>query len=451
MLRALPRHPVSIAGALLTTVAAVLFLTLIIAELAGLLNNPYAGLVVFVAIPALFVLGLLLIPFGAWLERRRLRRDPTASSDWPVLDFRRPHVRRGAIVFIALTAVNLMVVLLAGYGSLHYMESPQFCGQTCHTPMQPQHSAWQAATHARIACVKCHIGEGPRGFVRAKLAGVRQLAHVATGGYPRPIPPGAEMPPGAQAQTCLACHQPAQSVGDRIRVIRTYADDETNTETRTILQMRLGAANASGRAIHWHADPGVTVEYVAADEARETIPYVKVTRANGEVKEFVVADTPAQTISSGHRRTMDCMDCHNTVGHPIAQSPELAVDDAIAAGRVPRDLPFVRREGIRLIKESYPGRNEALAAIDKGVRSFYASQSPSANAAAVDRAVGALQNVYRGNVFPAMKVTYGSYPNQKGHITSTGCFRCHDDSHTAKDGSKISADCEYCHTQVETP
>ena len=25
------------------------------------------------------------------------------------------------------------------------------------------------------------------------------------------------------------------------------------------------------------------------------------------------------------------------------------------------------------------------------------------------------------------------------------CFRCHDDCHKAKDGSVISADCEYCH------
>ena len=50
-----------------------------------------------------------------------------------------------------------------------------------------------------------------------------------------------------------------------------------------------------------------------------------------------------------------------------------------------------------------------------------------------------------------MKVTWGSYPNNIGHITSTGCFRCHDESHTAKDGTTISGDCEYCHKQIERP
>ena len=67
---ALARHPLAIAGALITTAAAVVFIALVIAMFAGLFDNPYAGLVVFVAIPAVFVLGLLLIPLGMWLEGR---------------------------------------------------------------------------------------------------------------------------------------------------------------------------------------------------------------------------------------------------------------------------------------------------------------------------------------------------------------------------------------------
>jgi hypothetical protein len=68
----------------------------------------------------------------------------------------------------------------------------------------------------------------------------------------------------------------------------------------------------------------------------------------------------------------------------------------------------------------------------------------------VARTVAGLQDVYRRNVFPTMNVTWGSYPNNKGHMTSNGCFRCHDESHTAKDGSTISGDCEFCHTQIDT-
>ncbi len=287
------------------------------------------------------------------------------------------------------------------------------------------------------------------GFLHAKLSGVRQLAHVATNTYPRPVPPGAQMGPGAQAMTCTGCHQPGRRTGDRLRVIREYADDEANAETATVLQLHVNpGSTTSTRAIHWHASPAVRIEYVATDPRHETIPYVKVTDAAGNVKEYVAPDTSEQTISAGERRVMDCIDCHNTVGHPISATPERAVDNAIAAGQVSRTLPFARREGVRLVKASYPSQEAADQAIDEGLRAFYQKQAGSSDEE-LRRAVRAFQDVYRRNVFPTMNVTWGFYPDQKGHVTSNGCFRCHDDSHAAKDGSTISADCEYCHKQLE--
>jgi hypothetical protein len=447
---ALARHPLAIAGALITTISAAVFIALVIAVFAGLFENPYAGLVVFVAIPAIFVFGLLLMPAGMWLEQRRLQRDPNAPADWPVVDLRQTVVRRRVLLVVALTAVNVIVVLLAGYGSLHWMESPQFCGQVCHTPMHPQFTAWGNGPHARVACFSCHIGEGPKAFVHAKLAGVRQLAHVVTGSYPRPVPPGAQMPPGAQAETCLGCHQPQGTAGDRVRVVREYADDEPNTETVSVLEMRMGGPSSEGRSIHWHANPAVRIEYIAAGEDRQTIPYVKVTDAKGNAKEYIAPNTSEQTISSGARRTMDCIDCHNAVGHPISPTPQKAVDRAIAAGAVSRDLPFVRREGVRLLTASYPTEDAGLAGIARGLRDFYASQGGKADQQTVDRAAAAIQDAYRRNVFPTMKVTFGGYPHNEVHIDSPGCVRCHDDEHKAKDGSTISGDCDFCHKQKES-
>jgi hypothetical protein len=449
---ALSRDPLAIAGVVLTTASAVVFIALVIAMLAGMLENPYAGLVVFIAIPAVFVVGLLLIPLAAWRQGRALRRNPhaAANSGWPVVDFRIPSVRRATLLIALLTAVNVVIILLAGYGGLHAMESPGFCGQACHTPMHPQFTALQNGAHGHIACVSCHVGTGAAGFVRAKLAGARQLLDVTTNAYPRPITQNARLPEGQQARNCVRCHQPWRPVGDRIRVIREYADDEKNTETMTVLQMHLGASTASARAIHWHIDPAVKVEYVATDDEYQTIPYVKLTDATGAVKEFRSADATDQLIGAGVRRTMDCIDCHNAVGHPFAKTPEQAVDRAIAVGMISRDLPFVRRESVRLMKASYPTSEAAAAAIDQGLRGFYESQS-GADRHAVQRTVAALQDVYQKNVFPAMKVTWGTYLDNIGHVTSVGCFRCHDDSHQAKDGTKISGDCELCHRQIERP
>ena len=445
----LARHPLAIVGAVVTTASAVVFITLVIAMMAGMLTNPYAGLVVFIGIPAVFVMGILLIPAGMWLERRKQLRDPTAGAEWPVVDFRRAEVRRTALILTGLTAVNIVIVLLAGYGGLHAMETPSFCGQTCHTPMHPQFQAWQGAVHSGVACVQCHIGEGAGAFVHAKLSGVRQLVMVATTTYPRPIPPGAKMPAGAQAETCKGCHQPGRVIGDRIRVIREYADDEANTETMTVLQMHMSVTTSSTRAIHWHADPSVRVEYVATDAERQTIPYVRVTDAKGQVKEYVAKDAKEEAIRAADRRTMDCVDCHNTVGHPISPTPEQAVDRAIAAAMVSHELPFVRRESLRLVKATYPSQEEAGRAIEEGLRGFYRTRGGAIDEQALTRTVGAVQALYRRNVFPSMNVTWGSYPDNKGHITSNGCFRCHDDSHESKDGSKISGDCEYCHKQIE--
>ncbi len=452
-LSSLLRHPVSIVGALITTAAAVVFLTMAVAAAAGLFNNPYAGLVIFIALPAIFLLGLLLMPLGHWLMQRKLRRDPTAVAEWPVLDFRVASVRRTALVITALTAVNVTILLLAGYGSLRWMESPSFCGQTCHTPMRPQFSAWQQTTHSRVDCVQCHIGEGARAFVRYKLAGVRQLVHVVGNNYPRPIPASmADLRPALEV--CGHCHDPRMDFGERLRVSREYADDEANTETVTVLRMHVGGPGqptSSGRAIHWHADPSVKIEDVATDPDRQTIPYVKVTRGDGRVTEYTADATKPAERPAGMVRNMDCIDCHNAAAHRISPTAEQAVDRAIASGLVDRQLPFVRREAVRLVSSHQADENAALQAIEQELRQFYTSRGSGVDPRVLATTIDGVRGVYRHNVFPDMKVGFGVYLDNLGHITSSGCFRCHDDSHTAPDGSTISASCEYCHTQVENP
>lgn len=423
---------------------AVLFLALFLLELFGLLTNPYIGLLVFVAVPAVFLFGLLLIPIGAW---RTARRRPGETPEWPVIDLRSEHQRAVAVGVLALTMVNLLIVSLAAYGGVHYMETSEFCGQVCHTTMEPQYVAHQAGPHARVACASCHIGAGPGAFAESKLAGARQLLHVATGRVPKPVPPPPALLQPAR-NTCEQCHWPEKFHGDRVREIREYASDETNSETVTTLQMHVGGGSSTlgvGAGIHWHMNLDNEIEYIATDPQGDTIPYVRLRRRDGTVRDFTVDGTTPEQLAAGTRRRMDCMDCHSRPAHTFQPTPERAVDTAIAQGRIPRELPFVRREAVGAVSTEYADRAAALAGIARRLEEFYAARG-GAEPRLVRRAVLATQDVWSRNVFPGMNVTWGTYRNQLGHVDAPGCFRCHDEEHKASDGSVIRQECELCHS-----
>ena len=431
------RNPISLIGVAVATAMAVVFLLLLTLEFTGQLTNPYAGLLVFVAVPFVFVIGLLLIPIGMWRQRRRVAAGQ-APDDYPVIDLRLPRTRSVILGVALLTIVNVFIVSLAGFGAVHHMESTEFCGQTCHTTMEPEWKAHQVFPHAKVGCVSCHVGPGAAGFVEAKAAGTRQLWHVITNQVQMPVEAPVRSMPAAR-ETCLGCHSGTKQLGDRMRVVRDYADDETGTETATTLQMHVGGVRpASG--IHWHI--AQQIEYVATDRERQTIPYVKFTDSNGNVKEYTAEGVTKEQLAQGERRLMDCMDCHNRPAHTFEPSAERAVDNAIANGRLPRTLPFARREAVAALKDEYPSGEEAQRGIDARLRKAFASH---ASDPALASTISAVQNIYSTNVFPAMKVKWATYPNNIGHTFFNGCFRCHDDSHKAGDGSVIKQDCETCH------
>jgi hypothetical protein len=420
----------------IVTAMAVLFLVLLLLETLGYLTNPYLGLLVFVAVPAIFVAGLILIPLGMWRTSRRMKRTPEAPPpEWPVVDLRNPRHRGAAVAILALTIVNLVLVSMAAYGSVHYMESNAFCGQVCHTTMEPQAVAHRDFPHAAVACTRCHIGSGTEAFLEAKLAGTRQLVHVITGNVPKPVPPPADLIQPADT-TCGSCHSPIMQGGDTLRVLRSFADDEANTESVTTLRMRVGTPETSG--IHRHL--ALDIEYAAADAARSAIPFVRARYPDGTAREFAAegAARPA-----GAMRRMTCTDCHNRPAHTFHPTPGRAVDAALAEGRLPRDLPFLRREAVAAVSAEHRDRAEGLEEIERRLRAFYAAR-PDADPGLVSRAVTGAQQVWTHHVFPAMNVSWGTYPNHTGHTESPGCFRCHDER-AAPDGRTIGQDCELCH------
>jgi nitrate/TMAO reductase-like tetraheme cytochrome c subunit len=445
------RHPVALVGIAIATAMALLFVVLFLLDALGFLQSPYLGLLVFVAVPAAFVFGLLLIPLGMRLERRRLARSKDAApSDWPVLDLRIARQRTIVGIVVALTCVNLVLLSVASYGAVHYMETAEFCGSVCHTTMEPERVGHQNGPHARVACVECHVGPGVGALVESKMAGTRQLWRLATGREAKPVPvPVRTMRPARF--TCENCHWPSRPYGDEVRVVKEYADDEANTETVTTLTLFVGGGNPQlgvGSGIHWHMNLTNEVEYVTTDAGRETIPYVKLRQADGTVHEYWAPGATPEKIAGGERRRMDCLDCHSRPAHTLGSTPDRALNEAMALGLVPRELPFIRREALAAITPEYPNKQAALDAIAARLQDFY-KRNPRVDAALVQRATRGVQGVWAANVFPAMKVTWGTYPNHIGHVDTPGCFRCHDDEHKSASGRVIKQDCELCHKQAE--
>jgi nitrate/TMAO reductase-like tetraheme cytochrome c subunit len=445
------RSPVSIAGMMLTTISAVLFLIVFLADLFGLHTNPYIGIVFFLLLPALFLVGLVLIPLGAWVQRRRRTRGQApAEIRWPRMDLNNPAHRTTAVTIFALTLVNVIIVSLAAYKGVEYMDSPEFCGSVCHDVMKPEYASYRDAPHSRVRCVACHIGPGAASFAQAKLNGLSQVVGVMRNNYPRPIPPPVRSMRTAR-DTCEGCHWPEQLHGDKVKRIVEYADNEANTESVTIVRVHVGGGSdrlGIATGIHWHMNLSNIVEFIATDDARQAIPYVKITDSRGNVREFFADGVTPEQLANGERHQMDCMDCHNRPAHTMSATAERAIDNAITRGEIPKTLPFIRRESVRALKAAYPTQDAGLESIGQALRTFYSTNHGDVLTSSrpdVERAVAGAQAVYGRNVFPEMNVQFGTYPNNIGHIDAPGCFRCHDDNHKTKEGKALGQECETCH------
>jgi hypothetical protein len=444
------RHPLSIVGAMLTTLTALVFVFVLLIDLFGFHSNPYFGLVFFVVLPVLFVLGLLMIPLGIMFERRR-ERQGLAPRRMPRIDLGDPVHQRVIVGVLALTIVNVLIVSLAAYRAVEYMDSTAFCGQVCHTVMEPEFVAHREGPHSRVTCVECHVGSGAQSYVYYKLNGLRQLAHLVQGSYPKPVPsPVTNLRPARS--TCEQCHWPEKFHGDKVEIIPSYGDDEKNTSSPTRLILHIGGGLPQfglGAGIHWHTNPQNEIEFVATDPQRTEIPYVRLKDGGGKVYEFRAPDVTDEQIAAGERRQMDCVDCHNRPTHAFLATPERAVDEALARGAIPAALPFVRRESVAALKATSPDRAAADREIGDRLRAFYRANNEGAStgpdAQLLDQLVRTVRFLHARNVFPAMNVTWGTHPDHLGHTDAPGCFRCHDDQHKSADGRVIRQDCDLCH------
>ena len=441
-LQLLTSHWISMLGVALVTTAGFSWLFVLPIQLRGHTSNPYIGIVVFILIPVIFVFGLVLIALGIYLARKRIQQGLTAASD------RRTYLRHLAIFFAVTTAMNIVIGTQGTYRAVQHMETAQFCGQSCHV-MKPEFTAHQNSPHARVECVDCHVAPGASGWLESKMAGTRQLMDVVFNRFHRPIESAMEtnrLVPSAL--TCEQCHWSQKFVAVKLRVIFHFQDNASNAQTKTVLMMLTGGGNLGG--IHGkHLGPGVEIRYAAADSKRQTIPWVEYRNSNtAEVRTFVAAGSTAQSVSGLPRHQMQCVDCHNRPTHTF-ELPERAVDKALGLGELSVTLPFIKKKAVELLNAKYSSNEEASRVIPAELAHFYQQSDPvisSQRSGDISNAGTEIAAIYNQNVFPDLKVTWGTYPNNLGHTDFLGCFRCHDGSHsTADQKMTITQDCNTCH------
>ena len=230
-------------------------------------------------------------------------------------------------------------------------------------------------------------------------------------------------------------------------MITKYAEDEANTRTQSVLMMMVGGSKFAG--IHGrHFGPGIHIRFAATDAKRQTIPWVEYQDAKaGIIRVFSSQDSPPDALASLPKYIMQCVDCHNRPTHAF-ESAAAGMDTALVLGEIPTTLPYIKKKGVELLQAKYNSNREAMEQLPQALATFYQQRYPeiyAQRARDIQKAAQAVVAIYNRNVFPDLKVTWGTYPNNIGHTDFPGCFRCHDGSHSTSDGQTITQDCNSCH------
>jgi nitrate/TMAO reductase-like tetraheme cytochrome c subunit len=449
-------NPISMIGAALALVALANVIFLFLIDILSTTSSPYVGILAYMVAPGFLIFGLLLVAFGVWWDYRRQHPHRVGELQRHLkIDFNDPTQRGAVAFFFSFTIVFIMMSVIGSYKAYEFTDSVQFCGQLCHSVMNPEYTAYSLSPHARVACVDCHVGAGASWYVRSKLSGARQVYATLFRTFPRPIPtPVHNLRPAPE--TCEECHWPRRFYGAQLKVFTHYADDEKNTPRQIRMLLKTGGGDPSTGApsgIHWHMNIANEITYIATDSQRQVIPYIHVKDLQGRITEYMAKDAPLtkQQISTMARRRMDCVDCHNRPTH-IYVPPDRAVDESLYAGRLDASLPFIKQQAVTVLTASYPTTDAAMTGIATGLREFYQQKYPDlekSNEAGLRKAVAEVQRIYRSTTFPEMKVDWKTHPNNIGHFYSLGCFRCHDGQHVSADGKVVPKTCDVCHSILE--
>ena len=344
--------------------------------------------------------------------------------------------------------LGFIIVGVAAIQVWEYSNSVPFCANFCHDVHPEEIQAFEDSYHASIKCVECHMGRvGTLQNIVLKASHFRHLPEVIFDRYDRPLESETMRP---ASESCELCHWPPAFHGDTVRAIPDFLPDRENTARRIYLILKTaGGARERGLGfgIHWHImNP---VEFISTAENHEEIPWVRTTLPDGRTIEYndVTRPLSPEEIASAEKHVMDCVDCHNRVGHPFP-SPGQLTDQALAEGTLDPDLPYAKREMINLLTAAHETQEEALDAVGL-VRGRYEAEYPEVAqtmAPEIEQADELAQFFLTQLVFEEPGVTWRDFPDHSGHTEFAGCFRCHNGKHLSEDGQSIRLHCNICHS-----
>ncbi|HEU5239750.1 MAG TPA: NapC/NirT family cytochrome c [Pyrinomonadaceae bacterium] len=449
------RNYISFVGGAIVIASFVSVVLLFLIEITSKAENPYLGILTYIILPSILIFGLVVVIAGRMIERRRRHRAaPSQVSAYPKLDLNDPGSRKAFFIFLVITFLFVSASAFGSYRGYEYTESVNFCGETCHTVMKPEFTAYLAGAHARVGCVGCHVGPGASWYVRSKISGAYQLYSVTFNKYPRPITTPVHNLRPAQ-DTCEQCHWPEKFFGAQMKVFNRYAYDEQNTLRQRRMLINVGGGSPSAglvTGIHWHMNIANEVTYVSIDDHRQVIPWVRIKDRSGNVTEYYDRTRPLtpDQLANSEKRRMDCIDCHNRPAH-VYLPPDAAVDLGFTAGRLDPSLPYLKRQSVEVLSRTYSTTPEAVKSIATSLNDFYRTNYGDVYASkrsSIDAAVTEVQRIFQTYFFPEMKTDWQTHPNNIGHLYFSGCFRCHDGEHVSNTGKVISNNCNVCHTMI---
>ena len=454
-------NPLTIAGTFMAFISFGIILFFIFLALYSGHVAPYVGIITFIIMPGIVLIGINLIIIGAFLEnRKRAAMGTSYTKKLPIIDLNNKKHQVTTIVFAIVGLVLLTFTVFGSFKAYEYTESDEFCGTLCHKIMLPEYTAYSKSPHSRVGCATCHIGSGADWFVKAKISGSYQVYAALMDIVPKPIPtPVENLRPASQ--TCEQCHRPEHFYAEKKYDFNFYASDEKNTPSKISLMVKVGGGSletGNHTGIHWAMNISNDITYIHTDRERTEIPWIKVkNKKTGKETIYTVpgVEVPKELFNSENQRKMDCIDCHNRPSHQY-NNPNIEVNSFIADGNIDRSLPYIKTLAVQTLENYVTSRETSYNDIKSYITNYYKREFPEVlvkKQAELQKSIKSINEIYLRSYFPDMAVSWKKFPNNLGHMYSKGCFRCHDGRHVSSDGKVLSQDCNICHSIIsqETP